>query len=140
MGVLRWFEAVSGVLAGLAGGAAVVYFLTAPTYSTAGCSIATPGEPPICTTGTETLIQVNGAHAVVLLSLVAALSLGVAVSAVWHSRTSRSGARRMLWFCALVLTLLAVASLPSIGVFLLPSVVLALIACACSFGRWPAVA
>lgn len=140
MRVLRWFEAVSGVLAGLAGGAVVVRLLTAPSYSGEGCQSAAPGEPPTCVSSTATFIQVNGATAVVLLSIVAASSLGVAVAAVRHSRTSRSGARGMLWFCAWVLALVAIAALPSIGILLLPSVVLALVACACSIGRRPAAA
>lgn len=79
MRVLRWIEALSGILAGVAGGAAISYLLLAPTYNSENCHIATPGEPPICVTSTATLPQVNGITAIVDLSIVAALLLGLAV-------------------------------------------------------------
>jgi hypothetical protein len=138
--MLRWIEAVSGVLASLAGEAALVRLLTIPSYSGAGCHIATPGEPPICVTRTATLLQVNGAAAVVNLGIVAILSLGVGLAAVWHSRTGRRGARTTLWGATAVLALYTILSILSIGALLLPSVAFALVACASSVGHRPTAA
>lgn len=140
MRMLRWIEAASGLLATLAGGIALVYLLTAPSYSGAGCHVATPGEPPICVAGTATLLQVNGAAAVVNLGIVAVLSLGVGLAAVWHSRTGRRGARTLLWGATAALALYTFLSILSIGALLLPSVAFALVACASAVGRSPTAA
>lgn len=140
MRVLRWIEAASGLLAALAGGTALVYLLNAPSYGGAGCRVATPGEPPVCVAGTATPVQVNGAAAVVNLGIVAVLSLGVGHSVVWHSRTGRRGARKLLWGATAALALYTILSMLSIGALLLPSVAFALIASASSAGHRPTAA
>jgi len=137
--VLRLIEATSGILAALAGGAALAFLLFAPTYSTEGCH-TTDGAPPICVTRTATLLEVNGAAAVVDLSIVALLLLGVALAAVWHSGTGLPVPRIALWLFAAALAVFAILALLSIGVLLLPSVALALVACFASLGRGRAAA
>lgn len=136
MRVLRWIEALSGILAGVPGGAAISYLLLAPTYNSENCHIATPGEPPICVTSTATLPQVNGITAIVDLSIVAALLLGLAVPAVWHSRTGRHGAQWTLWGSTAALASFTLLAILSIGALLLPSVALAIVASLCAL-VWP---
>lgn len=136
MRVLRWIEAISGILASVAGGAAITFLLIPPSYSGASCYIANPGERPICVTRTETLLQVNGATAIVDLSIVAAVLLCLAIAAVWHSRTGQRGAQWVLWGSAVILTLFTFLAILSIGSLLLPSVAFALVASLCAL-IWP---
>src|SRR5258705_2252006 len=103
MRVLRWIEALSGILASIAGGAAITFLVIAPTYRGESCHVTNSGEPPICVTSTATLIQVNGTTAIVDLSIAAALFICIAIAAVWHSRTGRQGAQWMLWATSTIL-------------------------------------
>ena len=136
MRVLRWVEAVSGIFASVAGGAAILYLLIVPTYSGEGCTVATPGEPPICVTRTATLLQINGVTAIVDLSIVAILLLGIVISAVWHSRTGRRGAQWLLWGSTAAIVVFTLLAMFSIGLWLLPSAALALAASICAL-IWP---
>ncbi len=132
MRVLRWIEAVSGILAGVAGGVAIAYLLTTPIYRGASCYVATPGEPPICVTSTATLLQINGATAIVDLCIVAVLLLGVAIPAVWHSLTGQRGAQWILWGSTTALLIFTLLGIFTIGAFLLPAAAFALIASLCA--------
>lgn len=136
MRVLRWIEAVSGILAGVAGGSAILYLLTVPTYRGEGCYVSSPGQPPICVTGTKTFLQVNGATAVTILSIVGVLLLGVAIPAVWHSLTGKRGAQWLLWVSTAAFMFFTLLAILSIGAFLLPSAALALAASICAL-VWP---
>lgn len=136
MRALRWIEAISGILAGIAGGAAITYLIIGPSYSQENCHITSPGEPPICVTGTATLLQVNGATAIVDLTIVAAMMLGIAIPAVWHSRTGQRGAQGVLWVATAALTFFTILAILSIGALLLPSAALALVASLCAL-IWP---
>jgi hypothetical protein len=134
----RWVESIGGVLAMLAGLAAVVYLLFGPGYASETCTIDSPGQPPVCVTATRTLIEVNGATAIFDLALVVILVMGVGIGAVWHARTGQPVARGVLWGCAVVLLVFAILSGFSIGLFLLPSAALALVAALASLGNRPA--
>ncbi len=136
MRVLRWLEALSGILAGVAGGVAIAYLLTAPMYSGESCYVATPGEPPICVTHTATLLQVNGGAASVDLSIVAILLLAVAIPAVWHSLTGQRGAQWIVWGSTAALLIFTLLGIFTIGIFLLPAAALALVAGVCALA-WP---
>ena len=138
MRLLRWIEALSGVLASIAGGAAIVYLLSVPTYAGESCRVDSSGEPPICVTSTATLVQINGSAAVVDLGIIAVLLAGIVGGAVWHSATGHRGARGILWGCAGVLTLFALLALLTIGRYLLPGVALAVVASLCALA-WPRI-
>src|SRR5260221_3715465 len=105
MKVLRWLEALSGLLAALVGGVGLVYLLIVPIYSGESCYI--PFTPPVCTTGTATFLQVTGTTGVVHLCLIAFMLLGVATAATWHSWTGRPGSRVVLWGFTAVLPMYA---------------------------------
>lgn len=128
MGWFRWVEGVCGVLAAVAGETIVVFQAVGPVYQSQTCTGVSPGVTPTCVSSTATLIQVEGAGILALLGLLTALLLGIGAGAVWHVRMRRGGARGLLWGCTIILAAFAVLSLPSIGLFLLPSVLLALIA------------
>jgi hypothetical protein len=135
MKAVRIVEAASGVLAGLAGGIAIAYLLIVPAYATESCQVSAPGVPATCTRGTASLLQVNGATAIVDLGIFAALLLGVAVAAVWHGRTGERGGRTVLWVCTAALAIFTVLGILSIGGPFLPSVALALVASVSALGR-----
>jgi hypothetical protein len=136
----RLLEALCGILASVTGCAAVIFWLTTPAYSSDACQASSPGASPVCTTSTATLLQVNGASAVVGLSIATILVVGIGIVAVWHSRTGQRGARIALWTLTVVLAGYAVLGILSIGAAFLASVLFALIACAFSFGRTAAAA
>lgn len=69
------------------------------------------------------------------LSFFAILLLGVGIFGVWHSRTNEPGARATLWVFAVTLAAFTFLAILSIGPLLLPSAVLALLACVFSLGR-----
>jgi hypothetical protein len=131
----RWMESIGGVLAMLAGLAAVVYLLLGPGYATETCTTDSTGQLSQCVRSTRTLIEVNGATAIFDLALVVILVVGVGISAVWHARTGRPAARGVLWGCAVVLLVFSILSGFSIGLFLLPSAALALVAALASLGN-----
>lgn len=132
MRVLQWIEAVSGVLASIAGGAAIAFLLTAPSYSSASCQVSSSGGPPICVTTTRTLVQVNGSAAIVDLSIVAIVLLGVFGAVIWHSLTGQIVPLVMLCIFTAALTIFTLLALLSIGILLLPSMALALVASVCA--------
>lgn len=138
MRVLRWIEALSALLASVAGGVAIFYLLTAPVYSGAGCHVTNSGEPPVCVTSTATLFQVNGVTAIVDLGIVAVLLLGIAISAVWHSRTGRRSAQGILWSSTVALIVFTFLAIFSIGSLLLPGAALSLVSSLCAL-IWPLI-
>jgi hypothetical protein len=135
MRAFRVFEAVAGVLASVSGLGALVYLLVGPAYSTQSCQANEPGQPATCTSGTATLLQVNGVGALVPLGIFAVLLVGVGAAAVVHSRTDAPLARVTLWVATGILTIFAVVTGFSIGEFFLPSVGLALVSCLASIRR-----
>jgi hypothetical protein len=136
MKVLRWLEAVSGMLAIIAGGAALVDLAAVPpTLQVTRCDAGGSAQSSGCATGTFTLLPVAGSGAVVLFGSIALLLLGVGAAAAWHSRTRLRRARTVLWGTT---TLYAVVSLPLSLInspLLLASWGFAIAACACSLGH-----
>jgi hypothetical protein len=135
MKALRGLEAVSGMLAIVAGGAALVDLAAVPpTLHDTRCDTGGHIQSHVCTTGTITLLSVAGSGAVVLFGSVALLLLGVGAAAVWHSQTRQRRARKVLWGTT---ALFAIVSLPLsllTGPLLLSSLGFAVVACAVSLG------
>ncbi len=126
MGNLQRWEAACGLVAALFGLLGLAYALFGPVYRFESSS----GQ-----SGTANLLQVGIPPSALLVLCILVLGLiGVAVSAVVHSRTGGSGWRIMLWLSTAVIVILTFLTLPSIGVFLLPSTLFALLASARSLG------
>jgi hypothetical protein len=126
MGNLQRLEAACGLVAALVGCLGLAYALFGPVYRFESSS----GQ-----SGTANLLQV-GIQPSALIDLCILLFglIGVAVSAVVHSRTGSSGWRIVLWISTTVIVSLTFLALPSIGVFLLPGTLFALLAFALSLG------
>ena len=94
-----------------------------PVYRGATTRATSPGEPPAETImHSATLIEVNGAHAILLL-LIPVLLTGMAVLAM-HFAGQRAILRRcLLWLPAIDLLGFCVVSMLSIGAIYLPAVV-----------------
>src|SRR5580700_10931420 len=123
---LRRFEAACGLIAALVGFLGVAYALFGPTYSFQNSS----GQA-----GTANLLQVGVPPiAIVAICILSLGFIGVALSAVVHSRTGDSGWRIVLWASTAVIVILTFLTGFSIGVFLLPGALFALLASALSLG------
>lgn len=127
MKLLRWLEGLSGVLTLAVGGATLAYLLFVPVYRGTGCATL-PEQAPDCQATYATLL--NGAYLNTQLevALVALLVVGAGGAALWHARTGQASARITLWVTTGLLTLWTICPLLLPGV-LLPTVVLALLAC-----------
>src|SRR5258708_6578141 len=126
MGNLQRWEAACGLLAALFGFLGLAYVLFGPVYRFESSS----GQ-----SGTANLLQVGiQPSALIALCILSLGLIGVAISAVVHSRTGGRGWRIVLWISTAVIVILTLLSLLSIGVFLLPSTLFALLASALSFG------
>jgi hypothetical protein len=121
---IRRFEALCGLLAALLGGFALIFILFGPLYHFSGSSGAS---------GSASLLQVGIEPVTVVIFCLLLLALiGEAVGAILHSRTARGSWLALLWGSTAVIGLVNLLSLLSIGVFLLPITLCALIACALS--------
>jgi hypothetical protein len=132
----RSIEEICGVAAGLFGLAASAYLLIAPDQVMSQSS--TCDAQGIChtyTTGSPSLLVADPVRALLLAVLALAFFGLLALSAVRHSRTGALVWRAWLWVSSLLLLLLAFLGGFSIGLFFLPSAVLALFASVSSFGR-----
>jgi hypothetical protein len=126
MGNLQRWEAACGLVAALFGLLGLAYALFGPVYRFESSS----GQ-----SGTANLVQVGiPPSALIALGILVLGLIGVAVSAVVHSRTGGSGWRIVLWLSTAVIVILTFLTLPSIGAFLLPSTLFALLASALSLG------
>ena len=126
MGNLQRSEAACGLVAALFGFLGLAYALFGPVYRFESSS----GQ-----SGTANLLQVGiQPSALIVLCILLLGLIGVAVSAVVHSRTGGSGWRIVLWVSTAVIVILTFLTLPSIGVFLLPGTLFALLASAFSLG------
>lgn len=120
MGNLQRLEAACGLVAALLGFLGLAFALFGPVYRFASSS----GQ-----SGTANLVQVRiQPSALIALCILSLGLIGEAVSAVVHSRTGGRGWRIVLWISTAVIVILTFLSLPSIGVFLLPSTLFALLA------------
>lgn len=101
----------------------VVAALVAPAYSTASQSAGVDGV----TLGSATLVQENGAWVLILVGIPALVSAIVMLAL----RARRSGARwaaPLAWGAIGVLTAEALVGIMSIGLFLIPAIVLLVLA------------
>jgi hypothetical protein len=131
---LRRFEAACGLVTALVGCLALAFTLFGPVYSFHSCT-GNGTDISSCQTGTANLLQI-GIQPLTLVALGILLLglIGVAVSAVVHGRTGASGWRIVLWASTAVIVMLTCLTVLSIGLFLLPSTLFALLASALSLG------
>jgi len=131
---IRTLEAACGLVAALVGCLVLAFILFGPTYSFESCS-GYGSNISSCQTGTANLLQVGiPPTAIVALCILLLGLIGVAVSAVVHSRTGGSGWRIVLWVATAVIVSLTLLTGLSIGLFLLPSTLFALLASAFALG------
>ena len=134
---IRTLEAACGLVAALVGCLVLAITLFGPSYSWESCSGYGNDASNIrsCQTGTANLLQVGIQPSTLVALCILLLGLiGVAVSAVVHSRTGAGGWRIVLWVETAFIVILTFLSLFSIGLFLLPSTLFALLASAFSLG------
>ncbi len=123
---IRTSKAACGLGAALVGCLGLAYALFGPIYRFESSS----GQ-----SGTANLLQVGvPPSALLALSILVLGLIGVAVSAVVHSRTRGSGWRIVLWVATMFIVIMTFLTGFSIGLFLLPSTLLALLASAFSLG------
>ncbi len=126
MGNLQRLEAACGLVAALFGFLGLAFALFGPVYRL---------ESSFGQSRTANLLLVGiQPSALIALCILSLGLIGVAVSAVVHSRTGGRGWRIVLWISTAIIVILTFLSLPSIGVFLLPSTLVALLASTFSLG------
>jgi hypothetical protein len=118
----QWIECISGLVAGGLGLLMLIFLFFGPgvTYrssSTNGTSVS----------GTTSYAQAAGGVVPILLLFGLPL-LGIALGASLHAVRELLFARIVLWASTIILIIFAVLALLSIGPWLFPSVILALIA------------
>lgn len=120
--------AVTGLLAGVLGLAALALFIFGPSYATE--TSYTRGDGTTGTIhGTMSALQMGlDPLAAVFLAVLAACSISVAAGAYLYGRAGTRGPLILLRTCAGLLVLGVVLGIASIGIPLLPSAVLAVIA------------
>jgi hypothetical protein len=126
--MLRSFELTAGLAAGLLGLIGLTYALFGQT----GTYITTTGTSSgstTTTTGTTSLVE-QGLHPIAMLfiTLMLLCVVGVAVGAYLHSQQGRRGGLWLLWVATALLAVGVLVSGLSIGLFLLPAALLALLA------------
>lgn len=139
MKAARLVELICGLAAGMWGWLVLVFFLFGPSYtgSSSGqsCSLD-PSGTTVCTT-----FHVTDTHASALdlgldpvakfwLSIIAIVLGAIALSAMLHSRTGSMALRGVLFASTGFLLFLTCLSIASIGMLLLPSLALAIVAAA----------
>ncbi|HLV98732.1 MAG TPA: hypothetical protein VKT82_08665 [Ktedonobacterales bacterium] len=129
-------ERLSGLAAGVLGLLVLGFVLFGPLYLTSGqeCTGGPTGTAH-CTTlnGAATFFEVNTSLqpvTIFYLSFLAVLFVGIAFLAVWHSRSRSSVLRACLWGLTGLLALSTGIGMASVGLFFVPSLVLAVIASA----------
>ena len=97
-----------------------------PVYQGASTRATAPGEPPAETImHSATLIEANGAHAILLL-LIPVLLTGVAVLALYVTRPQRPIRRFLLWIPGAILLGFCAVGILSIGALYLPAAIVLL--------------
>jgi hypothetical protein len=120
----RRLEAICGVLAGILGLAGLGVGLFAPLATQ--CTSTTGGQSG-CTM--VSLAQVQGLGSLILpIEIFGLLSLAIALFALWHSYTANGLGLVLLWVTALLFVFNSFLALLSIGLFLAPADILALVA------------
>jgi hypothetical protein len=131
--VARQIEVVGGIAASLLGLAASAYLLTAPNQGMSSttrcnaqgiCQMITAGDPsPLLADPVGTLLS-----AILPVTFFGMLALSV----VRHSQTGARFWRGWLWVISVLLVAFSILGMLSIGLFFLPSALLALLAAICS--------
>jgi hypothetical protein len=118
----RWIELLCGLASAMFGFLVLAFQFFGPVV--AYQSSSTNG---ITESGTTSYAQVAGGVAPIFL-LFALPLLGIALGAIFHAALNIRAAQLLLWIATLLLILLAGLALLSIGPWLLPGVLLAIIA------------
>ncbi|WP_069804522.1 hypothetical protein [Thermogemmatispora onikobensis] len=135
MRTLQRIEGLSGAFASLLGlaGLLVVIFAPLGTYGRTSTIVVTPGSGPgtagPTTTRSVSLVATGiSATAAYFLAFIALVILGIGISAIVHSQTHSNAWRAILWLTTALLLAGVVVAILSVGPFLLPSLLLALVA------------
>lgn len=109
----------------------IVAAATLPAYSsTTTTAGGPPGSSDVSTTSTETLVEVNGVGVLVVVGLPLVAVGAVGTMLALRRRRRQSGAGPVAWTAVGLLAVLAILGIMSVGVFIMPAVVLLAIACA----------
>lgn len=133
--VAQQIEILGGVAASLLGLAASAYLLTAPNQSMS--SSTSCNAQNVCqeiTIGSPSLLLADLLGTLFTAILPLAFFGLLAFSFIRHSRTGSPIWRAWLWGMSLLLVVFSILGALSIGLFFLPSALLALLAAICSFG------
>ena len=127
----RRIELISGFGAGAVGLLGLIYALFGPTYRYLSVTTKSDGTTSV-TSGTASLVERQPLEPVtiVVLAALALLVVGVAVGAYLHSQRGLKSGRALLGLSTALLAFGTVLSCFSIGLFLVPGLLLALIAAA----------
>jgi hypothetical protein len=118
-------ERISGIAAALFGLLALAYVLFGPVYQWTSSS----GQ-----NGTANMLQVGiQPTALVAFGILLLALIGVAVSTVLHSHTAENKWRIVLGAATIIIIIFTILTLPSIGLFILPSALLSLVTFVLSF-------
>ncbi|HEX6777030.1 MAG TPA: hypothetical protein VF099_02460, partial [Ktedonobacterales bacterium] len=139
--VARQVEILGGVAASLLGLAASAYLLTAPNQSMSGnTSCNAQGVCQEIITGSPSPLLADPLGTLLTAILPLAFFGLLAFSFVRHSQTGASIWRAWMWGMSLLLVAFSILGMLSIGLFFVPSALLALLAAICSsFGPTHAV-
>jgi hypothetical protein len=151
MRAARVIELICGLAAGAWGLLVLAYFLFGPSYtgSSSGgqsCSSGSTAGTTVCTTFTVTDTHASALDlgldpmAKFWLSVMAIVLGTIAISAMLHSRTNSVGWRSALVAGTGLLVALTCLSIASIGMLLLPSLALAIVASVAAFRAERAIA
>jgi|GEM_PF-2407749 len=124
-------ELISGLGGGISGILALAYALLGPTYSFERMELHPDGTTSAIS-GSASLLEVQSLQPITILVFVvlALLALGVAAGAYLHARRGMAGGRWLLGISTVILGFGVIITGFSIGLLLLPSFLLALIATA----------
>ena len=126
MNKIRWAEAFSGLLANVLACAGLVYLLFGQVYSFAN-STGTSGKANLLQA-----LQANVQHiqpeAIIAFCILLLGIIGVGVSAVYHSRTRKDVWYKVLLSSVGVMVVVTLLGLLSIGPFMIPGTLFALLA------------
>ena len=132
--VARQMEVFGGLAASMLGFAASAYLLTAPNQGmTSSTSCNAQGVCQEVTTGSPSPLLADPVGTLLLAVLPLAFFGLLAFSVVQHSRIGAPVWRAWIWGISLLLVVFSILGSLSIGLFFLPSALLALLASICSF-------
>ena len=131
--------AITGLIAGLVGLLGWLYALFGPTGHYVSTEVRTVGAPTGEPSGGDSVTTESGwtnmwsnedfeAITIMFLLWMLLSVIGVLAGAILHGRYRLTAGRVILWASAIVLLLGAILSMFSIGLFLLPGAVLAMVA------------